>query len=568
MSEDRFICEIPLKNPTKKVESVLFARLDFARIAYNHCVTELNRRYGLMNESVAARQLRAESKRFKTGKSASLNPHIVDCEDAKQRSFLWRALYKQYQIDGEYCLATFVSNFRHENSARVRGNAVPVTVLHESAGSRAWRAFEPFLYRKPAGNGFRGQPRRRPRTIPFTTITTRSTEKNHGAIRFNGDHVTWSNGLNGTHKSVISLKTMIDNKDVVIKHALDIVNNPKKDEDGNFVDPICQLRVGYREVKKARRWFVQLVLAGRPLVKRPVKVADGTVGVTIGVRHLAVVAPRFHLAELLILDDYITDRMVQNQRLEVIRARAQDRSRRAMNPEAFDEKGMYIKGKRARNRSNRYRNLSLDRREYNRKVNERKKTHRNTFAQMIVRLGKSVHIPDLPYAKWQKRRGSAMLISTPAAFAESIIRIAKKRGVEVVMIDSKKAKNAQRCHLCKRITKRPLNRPVVDRMANCACGRPALQQHVYASFLASQSGEDGKLVGRTIEKDWEAIRDKQAKEMNLERVAGFFGDVPSKDTARETKKPKDTVRATPRDVPEDQTKERWKKIYFGRSSKD
>ena len=100
MSDDRFICEIPLKNPTKRIEEVLFARLDFARIAYNHCVTELNRRYGLMNESVAARQLRAESKRVKTGKSSSLNPHIVDCEDAKERSCFITLVFDQCNTAG------------------------------------------------------------------------------------------------------------------------------------------------------------------------------------------------------------------------------------------------------------------------------------------------------------------------------------------------------------------------------------------------------------------------------------------------------------------------------------
>jgi hypothetical protein len=557
MGNDRFIVEIPLRNPPKQIEEILFARLDFARIAYNHCVTELNRRYALMNDSVEVRQMRAESKVAKTGKYASRNPLVMSHDDPKERSALWLALYKKYEISGEYCLARFVANFRHANAARVNANAVPITILHESAGSRAWRAFEPFLYHKPSGNGFRGAPRRRPRSMPFTSITTRSTEKNHGSIQFHGDTVTWSNGLPGAKKTLITLRTMIDPKDVVIAHALKIVNTRKVDADGKYLDPICQLRVGYREVKMARRWFCQLVLVGSPLVKHPVRTADGSVGVTIGVRHLAVVAPKYHLAQLLVLDDYVTDQMAKNQRLEVIRARAQDRSRRAMNPDAFDEKGMYITGQRARNRSKRYKDLSVERREYNRVVNERKKTHRNTFANTIVRLGRSVHIPDLPYAKWQKRRGSAMLMSTPAAFAEAIIRVAKKRSVEVVLIDAKKAKNAQRCHVCKRLTKRPPRQPVVSRMAECACGRPALQQHVYASFLASQSAEDGTLGSPTMEKDWEAIRDTMAQDMSLERVGGFFGDAPkgAPDTAREEVK----VKVEP---PKDPVKERWKQLKF------
>jgi hypothetical protein len=105
MGDDRFIVEIPLRNPPKHIEEILFARLDFARVAYIHCVTELNRRYGLLNESVEARRMRSESKHFKTGKRASHNPALLTCEEPKERSALWRALYQNYDLAGEYCLA-------------------------------------------------------------------------------------------------------------------------------------------------------------------------------------------------------------------------------------------------------------------------------------------------------------------------------------------------------------------------------------------------------------------------------------------------------------------------------
>jgi hypothetical protein len=97
--------------------------------------------------------------------------------------------------------------------------------------------------------------------------------------------------------------------------------------------------------------------------------------------------------------------------------RKMDRSRRATNPECFDEKGRWKKGAKARNRSKRYQKLAAKRKERERRLcAERRRAHgekKNRF----LGVGTTVLTEANSYKGWQRGKfGKRMKVQAPGAF--------------------------------------------------------------------------------------------------------------------------------------------------------
>ncbi len=482
MPESRFVVELPLRDPSSGVERIMLKRLETARFAYNQFVTELRRRHGLMRESTEYRRLISEIRSSKYGKGPS-NPVKVSFQNSKERYEAWNVLRERFQLHGAYCLHEHVKKVDKILKSRTGENGLPVTLLHELAAT-AWHLYVPFLFRKR-----RWLPRCRSAREPVTIISSRSSEKNIGPLQFSDNGISWSNGRSlRKDRVVVTLPALIDKADAVIQHAL------AKGEDGQPLHPIRQVRIGYRVIRGKRRWFTQLVLEGEAY-KKPWAFQDsGTVGVDMGSKHGAVVAVSAGYAENHLLNSKVAEALQKGRTEERRRARAQDRSKRAMNPDAFDEKGKNIRGKRASNRSKRYLLLSAERQEEQRVLKESKRQQRNALANRIVTLGASVHMEKISHRQWQRSgMGRSMLASTPAALTTAIQHACEKYGREFVEINTRNAKLSQLCHECGKYTKKIPSGPIASRISACDCGRVPIQRDLYSAFLASVCNTYGKV---------------------------------------------------------------------------
>jgi hypothetical protein len=487
MPGNYFIVELPLRDPTLGVERIMLKRFEVARFAYNEFVTELRRRDALMRETVEYRRLKGELRSSKIGRR-STNPVNITIQNTKDRFEAWKNLREQFQVHGAYCLNEYVKQVSFKLKKRTGANALPVTILHEQA-ARAWQAYEPFLLGKRTESRRPGLPRRRSYREPLTVISSRSSEKNIGPLKFISNGIFWSNGnLRKKGKVVVSLPARIDEKDDVVRYAL------AKNAEGELRHPICQVRIGYRTVRGKHRWFTQLVLEGAAYKKPREPRADGPVGVDMGSRHGALVAVSAGYAENHFLNPKVADALRKGKAEERRRTRAQDRSRRSMNPEAFDGKGRSIKGRRVWKVSKRYCLISAERREKQRVLKESKRQQRNALANRIVSLGTSVHMEKIGHRAWQRcGMGRSMLSSTPGALTVAIKRASTKYGREFVEINAWKAKLSQLCHACGRYTRKPLQGPIASRMSTCDCGRVPVQRDLYSAFLASVCDERGNV---------------------------------------------------------------------------
>jgi putative transposase len=83
--------------------------------------------------------------------------------------------------------------------------------------------------------------------------------------------------------------------------------------------------------------------------------------------------------------------------------RAMDRSRRATNPQCFNEDGTWKKGAKARNRSNRYLALAAKRRDRDRRLAAERRRCHGELANRILGKGATVKTEKLSYRAWQRQ---------------------------------------------------------------------------------------------------------------------------------------------------------------------
>jgi putative transposase len=179
------------------------------------------------------------------------------------------------------------------------------------------------------------------------------------------------------------------------------------------------VRVGIRreQVRGRERWFCLLCLAGAPY-RDPEYLArvrsDAIVGIDAGPSQLALVSAERSATLALAPPELLAARRREQQRLRR-RQRALARSRRATNPDCFDARGRWKKGRRAVHRSKRYRRLARRKRAEARRARVRRRTEETLLArETVTRHGAIVVHEALRYGSWQRSRfGRRMGLTAP-----------------------------------------------------------------------------------------------------------------------------------------------------------
>lgn len=253
---------------------------------------------------------------------------------------------------------------------------------------------------------------------------------------------------------------------------------PSKDE---VVEAALQRRVKHvrlvrRGLRGETRFYAQLVLEGKPIVKKEhaqrAKNAAQKTAFDLGPSTLAVVGTTH--AELL---QFLPELPNYSRRIRVLQRRL-DRSRRATNPTNYNPDGTVKPGRHAWIHSNRYRKARGELAELQRRVAEYRKTQHGELSNRILQHGSIINTENISLRAWQKLFGRSIRDRAPGVFMGLVTRKAESAGGRINLISTRSTALSQHC-VCGRKEKKPLS----QRTHNCQCG-VIMQRDLMAAYLA------------------------------------------------------------------------------------
>lgn len=170
---------------------------------------------------------------------------------------------------------------------------------------------------------------------------------------------------------------------------------------------VCNNRIVIKEIRGKKRLFVQITSEGRPVSKRKKdgsfrhSLGSGKIGGDIGTQSIAITTEKEvilkNLAERSTKSTFKLERKISNLQ------RALDRSKRATNPQNYNEDGTIKRGKKEWVKSNRYKNKQLKLKEFHRKASESRKYTTNEDINYIRSLGDTFIVEKMNIKGLQKK---------------------------------------------------------------------------------------------------------------------------------------------------------------------
>ena len=323
----------------------------------------------------------------------------------------------------------------------------------QQVAKRAWRAVEKVMY----GKAKRVRFKRRDEYHSF------ETNANDTGIR-----VGITTGTVGVGKLTFQFKT--DGTNPYHVHALQ--------------HRVKYARILKRTIKGRSRWYVQMILEGKPYrdPKKHTTRERERVGLDFGPSLIAVstATDSFQVP----LSQELDRRQAEIRRLQ----RRLDRSRRATNPQNYQPNGTVKKGRKQWKQSSRYRRTTQQLKDLERRKAAHRKSLHGRLANRVVRLGNQIHTEKVAYRGWQKQFGRSISHHAPSAFEGSLTRKAEALGGGTLLINTFQTALSQTC-LCGNRKKKSLS----ERTHTCdVCGFTAPRDEFSASLALHTSWTDGK----------------------------------------------------------------------------
>ena len=425
-----------------------------------------------LNEAKRRLDLLRQSKAFQEARSM---PKTINGKPNEERTQKFRELNAKFGFT-EYDLHAYATEIRQSWI----GDHIDSNTAQKLA-TRAFKAVQRVAFGLAKRVRFKGK----------NQLKSVEGKTNKSGIRYNEGVIEW-NGL--------KLKCITKPNDEVVIHGLSC--------------RVKYCRIVKRIFNGKTRFFVQLVLEGKPLIKDKNRPTDNIVGLDIGPSTIAYVssdarkassamAPRAHLEQFC---DKIKDKQKEIRRLQ----RSLERKRRANNPQNYNPDGTIKKGKKTWHYSKRYLKTQRKLAELQRKLAAHRKTLHGNLANRILRQGKHIKTEKLSYAKtkscvafcraFQKNYGKSVKDRAPGMFMEILRRKAENAGGSVDEFSTKETKLSQYCHKCGKYTKKPLS----QRWHTC-CDLN-IQRDLYSAFLAGSIVENQMDTADVTER-WRSTED-------------------------------------------------------------
>jgi len=398
-------------------------------------------------------------------------PKTVKGKPNRDRTKAFRALNAIFEFR-EYDLHSFATKIQQSWT----GDFLDANTAQKMA-TRAFKAVQRKAFGKAKRVRFKGK----------NQIKSLDGKTNKSGIRYNEKtaHVEWSG---------LKLKCLVDTKDKVVAHGL------------SHRVKFC--RIIRRIFNATPSFFVQLILDGKPFIKKKNKAGDSIVGLDIGPSTIAVVTDEY--ASLERFCDELKDKQKEIRRLQ----RKNDRQRRANNPQNYNPDGTIKPGKKTWNDSKRYSKTQTKLAEFQRKLAAYRESLHGNLANRILRLGKYIKTEKLSYSSFQKNYGRSVRDRAPGKFMEILRRKAENAGGTVNEFPTKDTKLSQYCHACGKYTKKDLSQRVHT------CCNLNIQRDIYSAFLAGSVVENS-LDTADVQQRWrsmEAILQRAVSEQSKSRT--------------------------------------------------
>jgi hypothetical protein len=261
------------------------------------------------------------------------------------------------------------------------------------------------------------------------------------------------------------------------------------------------------------RYYVQLILEGKPYQKPKHAVGTEVIGLDLGPSTIAIVSQEGE-AQLLSFCEELRPDARAKRRLQ----RKLDRQRRANNPQNFDEKGRIKKqGKRRLVWHDSKGYLATRRRiaHKERKLAAHRKSLHRRLVHQIIRRGNTIRTEKLSYKAWQKQYGKSVGRNAPGMFLEQLRRTVASTGGILSEFPTNATRLSQYCHGCGSYVKKPLS----QRWHSCACGIGPVQRDLYSAWLAAHL-ESLDTIPSIAHEEWEGadLRLRAAVEVLTQRA--------------------------------------------------
>jgi hypothetical protein len=405
-----FIAEFPLQT-TAADERALMVRLDAARHIFNASLDESLKRLDRMRQSKDWQAARAMPKTKGTDAKGKRIPN-------RERAMLFKATMTRFGF-------TSAAIQKHAEACRDACWIGDHLGSHDTQTTslRAFRAVQMHAFGK----------RGRPRFKGFKRLHS---------VEGKGDAVIRLRVQDGVHVVLWN--------DLTLPLKLD-----PRDRDGwQAASLACRtkyVRILRRTIRGRVRWYAQLVQEGLAPRKDRLPMGDGVVGLDLGPSTIAAVS-----STEATLEPFCPLVMNMDRNIRVIQ-RAMDRSRRATNPDAFNENGTYRKGVRIKVRSNRYRVLAAAKADLERRLTAERKRSHGELANRLLAYGNVIKTEKVSYKSFQKNFGKSVKRRAPSLFVSIIKRKAESAGAEMIEFSTRTTRLSQFSHETGEYVKKPLS---------------------------------------------------------------------------------------------------------------
>ena len=445
-----FIVQFPLRTE-KYQEDILNKRFEIGRKIYNSLVTVSQKRYKEMIKTRKYRNLMS----MLTGNKKSDKPILKQIDQIR----------KEYGLT-EYSLHADVK----EMQKHFKKNVDAFTA--QKIATTLWKSYDKLFYE----NGKQVYYKK------YGDMNSLEGKSNSTGIRLVDEHLIW-NGLN--------IPVVID------------WNNPYEYQ--AMQSEISYCRIIRKFVRNKYKFYVQVVFKGTPPTKfnketGEIKhsLGEGDVGLDIGTSTIAISSNTD--VKLLILADKVQNIEDEKRRL----SRKMERSRRAANPENYNENGTIKKQGSKKviwNKSNHYVKYQNQLKELYRKQADVRKYQHECLANYIVSLGRNIYIEQMNFKglqkkaaktekndsgkfKRKKRFGKSLANRAPAMLMTIINRKLACYELELIEINTFKAKASQFNHMTDEYHKKSLSQRWND------LNGIKIQRDLYSAFLIMNISDD------------------------------------------------------------------------------
>ncbi|MCX9089233.1 MAG: transposase [Candidatus Methanoperedens sp.] len=231
-------------------------------------------------------------------------------------------------------------------------------------------------------------------------------------------------------------------------------------------------RIVRRKINSRNRFYLQLILEGKPYQNPDNKIGFEEIGLDVGPSTIAIVGDT--KAELKQFCSDLVPKQKEKRKLQ----RKMDRQRQANNPQNFNTNGTIKKGKKKWKKSNHYKKTSSNAAELDRKLAAHRKSLHGKDINEIMAMGTRIKTEKIPYKSWQKNFGKSVMVRAPSMFISGLKRKAENAGGSFNDFPTHTTKLSQVCHICGNTVKKPLS----HRWHIC-CGIE-MQRDLYSAFLS------------------------------------------------------------------------------------